>query len=110
MSLDVTLSKMVMSEVYSDNITHNLNTMAEKAGIYKYLWRPEEVIHSPIIHAKQLIEPLTIGLAKLESDPEVYKAFNPTNGWGEYATLVTFVRSYLKACQENPDAEVSISR
>jgi len=29
---------------YSDNITHNLNTMADNAGIYEHLWRPDECI------------------------------------------------------------------
>ena len=28
---------------YSANITHNLGKMAEEAGIYKHLWRPEEI-------------------------------------------------------------------
>lgn len=27
--------------IFSANITHNLNAMAEAAGIYKHLWRPE---------------------------------------------------------------------
>ena len=31
------------NEVYSANITHNLNTMADEAGIYKHLWRPDEI-------------------------------------------------------------------
>ncbi len=30
------------NEVYSANITHNLGEMADKAGIYYALWRPEE--------------------------------------------------------------------
>ena len=92
---------------YSWNITHNLSTMADEAGIYKALWRPEEI---GITKAAQLIEPLKAGLAKLESDPERFEKLNPSNGWGNYETLVFFVRGYLAACEETPDAEVYACR
>lgn len=62
MSLDVYLRLDNGNEVYDANITHNLNTMAEEAGIYKHLWRPEEL---GITKAKDLIEPLAEGLAKM---------------------------------------------
>lgn len=94
-------------EVYSANITHNLNTMAGEAGIYEHLWRPDEI---NITKAKELIEPLREGLHKLKSEPEKYKAFNPSNGWGSYEGLVRFVSNYLDACYENPEADVSVSR
>jgi signal transduction histidine kinase len=29
--------------LFVSNITHNLNIMADKAGIYQHLWRPEEI-------------------------------------------------------------------
>jgi len=91
--------------VYSSNITHNLNTMAEAAGIYKELWRPEEI---EITHAKMLIEPLAAGLKKLRDDPGKFKPFNPKNGWGSYEGLVAFVSEYLEMCREHPDAQVSV--
>jgi len=94
-------------EYYSRNITHNLNTMAGEAGIYEALWRPDEI---GITKAAQLIEPLKAGLAKLESDPERFEKLNPSNGWGSYEGLVSFVRDYLRACKETPDAEVYVSR
>lgn len=93
--------------VYSDNITHNLNTMAKEAGIYKHCWRPDEI---NIEKARQLIEPLSIGLGLLVNTPENFKQFNPKNGWGTYEGLVSFVRDYLKACEEYPDADVKVSR
>lgn len=92
---------------YSDNITHNLGEMAEAAGIYKHLWRPEEV---GITRAAQLIEPLKDGLATLQSDPDRFRAFNPSNGWGDYSGLVNFVACYLAACIRMPEAEVRVSR
>lgn len=93
--------------VFERNITHNLNTMAGDAGIYKHLWRPEEL---NITTASQLIEPLTMGLKTLKEQPERFKKFNPKNGWGDYDGLVKFVSSYLEACKENPNCEIYISR
>lgn len=111
MSLDVYLLHPLRSEgdevAYSANITHNLNQMAMHAGLYRVLWRPEEL---GITHARQLIEPLTKGLALLESDPTGFQALNPPNGWGNYEGLVKFTREYLAAAIANQDAEVCVSR
>jgi hypothetical protein len=103
MSLDVTLRE----EVYSANITHNLGKMADEAGIYLALWRPEEAGY---YSARDLIEPLTKGLALLASDPERFKQFDSPNGWGAYEHFVPFVAKYLEACVAHPDAVVSASR
>lgn len=94
-------------EVYSANITHNLTDMADAAGIYKVLWRPEGI---GITKARQLIEPLSAGLAALEKFPVKFRAYNPPNGWGTYEGLVRFVREYLSACKEYPHADVRASR
>lgn len=93
--------------VFNYNITHNLNVMAEAAGIYQHLWRPEEL---GITKAWQLIQPLREGLALLEAKPGTFKAFNPVNGWGSYEGLVKFVRAYLEACEQWPEAEIGVSR
>jgi hypothetical protein len=107
MSLDVYLTKVMPTDVFQDNITHNLGTMAMEAGIYKYLWRPEEL---GIYKAGQLVEPLRAGLSLLRVAPERFKKFNPSNGWGSYEGLVEFVARYLKACEADPTADVRVSR
>jgi hypothetical protein len=107
MSLDVWLTAIRPTEVFDYNITHNLNKMAGEAGIYECLWRPDEI---GISKAEQLIELLRAGLDLLEGDPERFKGFNPANGWGDYDGLVRFVKAYLRACEENPDATISVSR
>lgn len=107
MSLDVYLTLPDGEEVYSGNITHNLTEMADAAGIYKHLWRPEEL---NITKASELIEPLTKGLSKLFFQPEAYMKYNPPNGWGSYEGLVKFVREYLDECKDHPDAQVSVWR
>ena len=107
MSLDVYLSEVRETTIYDRNITHNLNKMADEARIYKHLWRSEEI---EITKAAQLIEPLREGLSLLLSDPDRFKKFDPENKWGDYDGLVDFVREYLAACEENPNASVSVSR
>jgi hypothetical protein len=93
--------------VYENNITHNLWEMAEAAGIYKHLWKPEE-LH--IYTASELIEPLKAGLKELKSNPKKYKKYNPANGWGNYENLVEFVEDYLNACKKYPSATITVSR
>lgn len=93
--------------VFDYNITHNLGKMATEAGLYQYLWRPDEL---NISIAKDLIEPLKDGLGKLLDNPDYYKTFNPENGWGNFEGLLKFVSSYLKACIDYPNAEISVSR
>lgn len=120
MSLDVTLSsKLYLSydkgatyveqeeDVYSANITHNLTEMASEAGIYKALWRPEEI---GATKAEDIIPLLEKGLKDLKERPEYFEKFNSPNGWGMYKHFVPFVEEYLKACKENPEAEIYISR
>lgn len=124
-------------EVYSRNITHNLNTMASEAGVYDALWRPYRVAdpersrrvaeleaahqyHGPdgayalensiTVRAHVLIEPLRAGLELLRADPERFKKHNPENGWGDYYGLCDFVEEYLAACERWPSATVEISR
>lgn len=97
----------VERRVFTANITHNLNSMADAAGLYMCLWRPEEI---GITKAEQLIEPLAIGLKKLQDDPSSFEKHSPSNGWGTYAGLVEFVAEYLEACREYPSALVSVSR
>lgn len=94
-------------EVFSANITHNLGGTAEKAGLYKALWRPEEI---GVKHAADLVNLLNAGLHLLKSNPDYFRKFNPENGWGTYEGLVNFVEKYLEACKEYPDADVSVSR
>lgn len=107
MSLDVYLEETQKVDIYQDNITHNLSPMAKEAGIYYHLWRPEEI---GITKAAQLIDPLKDGLALLRSDEDRFKKLNPPNKWGTYDGLVRFVRDYLVACINNPDADVRACR
>ena len=94
-------------EFYSANITHNLGEMAREAGIYKHLWRPEEL---GIKIAKELIVPLERGLKLLKDKPSHFKKFDSENGWGLYENFVPFVENYLNACKQYPDSTIEVSR
>lgn len=107
MSLDVSLIGDIGIEIYSANITHNLNKMAMKLGVYKPIWRPEEI---KITKARELIVPLQEGLYLLKKFPETYKDYNPENGWGDYNGLVDFMEGYLEACKNTPYANVKVCR
>lgn len=61
----------------------------------------------PVVVALMLIGASTILFIK---DPARFKKLNPENGWGDYKGFIEFVRAYLEACSENPDAVVSVWR
>jgi len=106
MSLDFYLEETKPCEVYWRNITHNLAEMADEAGIYKQLWHPDSIGYTK---ARQLIPDLRKGLELLKSDPERFRKHDSPNGWGTYPNFVVFVEDILKACIENPDADVRTS-
>ena len=91
------------AKLASHNVTHNLNKMAEAVGLDKVLWNPEQI---GITSAFQMIAPLETAIKELDANPEKYKAFNPSNGWGNYDIFVSFCRSVLQTCRKNPDAVI----
>ena len=116
MSLDISLRFFIDTggpnlktfEVFSANYTHNANKMAKEAGLYKYVWRPEDC--EDIKYAGNLIEPLRCGIKLMEDEPKRFIALNPQNGWGGYSTFLPWLRKYLEACIENPKAKIHAGR
>lgn len=113
--------------VYDSNITHNLGSMAQKAGLYEALWRPymlhkewkdnflddeqEDMFEEGVtMYAKDIISKIEEGLKFLKRKPEYFEEFNSPNGWGKYEHFVPFVENYLNACKEHPEAIVKTSR
>ena len=115
MSLDVYLSTQVDTggkepydvQLFTTNITHNLGAMAEWAGVYKAVWRPEE---NAIKTADQLIPILEAGLKKLIDNFDEASKYNSGNGWGMYPHFVSFLEDYLAACKQHPKAQVRACR
>lgn len=115
MSLDVTLyldvdaggAEPKRCRLFEANYTHNCNRMADEAGIYGYVWRPDE---NNVETASDLIEPLRSGIEKMKEYPEKFIALNPENGWGSYDTFLPWLERYLDACMEYPKALVHACR
>lgn len=104
MELDTGAPEPHKVELYSANITHNLSGMAMEAGIYMCLWRPDELWSNPT--ADKIIPILEEGLEKLKSNPEHYKQFDASNGWGTYKDFIPFVEGVLNACKKHPKSTV----
>ena len=113
MSLDVYLTVAQPIVVHSENITHNLGKMANAVNLsdgltlYDVLWRPDE--HG-LLYAAEIKGYLFEGWEILKNDPKKFQQYNPENGWGNYENLLEFVRNYIDACLENPDAIIEVSR
>lgn len=104
--------KIETNEFWHRNITGNLTEMAkeccigEPGTLYDLLWRDEEP--DDIL---EYINWLIWALTELKSQPEVYKQFNPSNGWGTYEQLVEFVRSFIHALIDMPEgSEIKYSK
>lgn len=93
--------------VFEANVTHNLVQMADAAGLWKPIWRPEECGAKT---AGDLIRPIFEGLVKLKARPEDFMRLNPSNGWGDYGTFVEWVERYLEACRQWPHATIRAHR
>ncbi len=94
-------------ELFAANITHNLGAMAKEAGLYEAVWRPEEIWLSK---GSEVAALLCGGIARMEQDPQKFMALDSANGWGTYRDFLPWLKTYLKACEEYPDAEVKVSR
>lgn len=114
-------------ELYSANITHNLNKMADEAGLYEALWRPYklkknydiieddynneyEFENSNPVKANEIISIIEKGLKDMKAKPSYYKKFDSLNGWGLYVHFIPFIEEYLEALKKYPDAFVECSR
>lgn len=101
------LSPITTRTVFETNITHNLNRMAKAAGVYEACWRPHEI---GATKAKDIIALLRNGLTLLRSDEKRFRQYDASNGWGRYEHFVPWLSEVLIACEEYPEAEITVSR
>lgn len=117
---DIQEIEIETNEFWHGNITHNLTEMAEDCisfdeydqcyNLYDLLWRDTQApFEGDYINA--YIAHLAYCLYVLKNDPEHFKKFNPSNGWGTYEQLVEFVRSFIHALIDMPEgSEIKYSK
>lgn len=120
MSLDISLHLPVRrphcnevideEEVFTTNITHNLAGMAEEAGIYWAIWHGGKSQDGELRSSEDLIPVIEKGLEDMKQNPDKYKPFSATNGWGTYDQFVPWVEELLQAMRDYPGAKVYCSR
>lgn len=93
--------------LYSANITHNLGAMAEAAGCYTAVWRPEE---AGFELAREITPFLRAAISSMEEYPAAFRLHDAANGWGTYDDFLPWLKEYLAACERYPLARVSVSR
>ena len=91
-------------EFFSANITHNLNSMFEAAGLYQILWYGDGYV------AQDVIADLEAGLRDMVKRREFYETFNASNGWGKYEHALPWLRGVIAACRKYPTATLRCSR
>ena len=95
------------NNVFDANITHNLHSMANEAGIGDHLWNPYEI---DVQKASDLIEPLNKAIMDMEHRPLHYKKFDAYNGWGTYDDFLPWLKNLFEACKLYPNAIIIISK
>ncbi len=118
MSLDITLELEIKTKcphckehiitgsesVYETNITHNLSKMAHEAGIYEAIWCAED--KSP----KDVIEEIEKGYAKMVEQPNYFKFYSSSNGWGTYEQFIPWLENLIEYYKEYPNTKILISK
>lgn len=92
-------------EVFSMNITHNLNAMAEKAGFYKELW-----YLSGVRTCEDLLPYIEAGLAELKWKPNEYSQYSNKGGWGTYEQFIDWLQKLIDNLKIEPKAELFVSQ
>lgn len=111
MSLDIDFKWL--DEDASYNITHNLSSMAEAAGLHAVMWMGLVLRGDAIVkveRAADMIPALAAGIATLASDPARFRQEEPANRWGSYEGLLRTAVAVLHRCVMWPDATVTFCR
>lgn len=107
MGLSISFEAVRTVQVFNSTTTHNLVPMAEAAGVYDCLWRPEEC---GVKTAEDLIVPLRRAIQEIRRDPARFSKLDAANGWGTREQFLAFLADVLAAAKDHPDATVSASR
>jgi len=96
--------------VFEATLTHNLNKMAARAGLYDALWNPTSIKKRHPARASDIIEPLTIGIRWLKENEDEALKYKPKNGFGTLYGLQAFAEDLLKNCKDYPNAKIYVEK
>ena len=99
-------------------ITHNLNTVVSELGLlvgspyHEIIWRPDELFglkngEVPAVLVYKILPTLIRDLIKFEDRLTDYL---PSNGWGTFDSLISFLCDYLKECCLHQDKYIYCCR
>ena len=91
------------AQLFHSNITHNLGSMFNEAGVYGILWRGDGRV------AGAVVEQLEVAYRVMLDDPPRFEKFNAKNGWGLYEHAVPFLADVIRACREHPEGVLRCS-
>lgn len=73
--------------------THNTNAMMSRAG-YDWVYSLDQAnVLETLPHFRAMLK-------NLKSEPEIYRAINPPNGWGNYDELVEMIEALIARATE----------
>ena len=87
-------------DLYSANITYNVNPMWREAGVF------EALMESDGKTAEEVLPALRRGVADMAAHPAKYKAMDSPNGWGTYADALPWLNELVAAFEKHPKGRI----
>lgn len=83
------------------NYTYNISPMTHRAGL-------GSINDLNGLRADDAADRITKCIAAMEANPDVYRALNPENGWGDYDGFLAHLKSLRDGLQTAPEATVRV--
>lgn len=93
--------------IYMADISSRFVAMAAEAGISKILWEPNK---NGINNAGELIKHLRKVIAEMKAEPARFSKYDKTKQCKWYNYFLTWLESYLIACEAHPESNIRVSR
>ncbi len=101
-SLKIFTGKKMTNVVCCGNCTYNLGNMFKKALGFNFSDLNGK-------RAGDVLSKLQLSIKDMRDNPDEYKEYNPDNGWGTYEGAFEYLVRIAEACENHPDATISIS-
>jgi hypothetical protein len=92
-------------QIHTQNITHNLQPMWHKAGIYDALYESEGQVVTDLY-----VDRIRRAVQEMETNFNDYQKLDSPNGWGLARNALPWLQRWLAACRANPGATIHVSK